>query len=298
MAEISVSHKICYLCRVDKPAHQFYKKTKRKDGLTSRCRDCHDKPRPVIALRQRRFIDLTGQRFGILTAVSVWDVIGDSRKFMWACLCECGNTTVVAGANLTGGRQISCGCIKDAKAAARMYKHGMADIREYSVWCGAKKRCFDESEPSYRNYGGRGITMCPEWAHSFEAFYKYMGARPEGCELDRINNNGNYEPGNCRWATKLVNIRNTRIVIHITHNGETLTLSEWAERTGISCGALHYRHKNNLPLFDSPPRLTENERSAIRSAYALGNETVAAMALRLGVCSQTIYNIIQKTPAS
>lgn len=124
------------------------------------------------------------------------------------------------------------------------YKHGSWTKYpvEYSVWAGIKRRCFRKEEDSYHLYGGRGITMCDEWCVDFMAFYNHIGARPsDKHQIDRIDSNGHYEPGNVRWVTAKQQARNKRNNRLITFNGETLCLAEWAEKTGLSRNAIRFR---------------------------------------------------------
>jgi hypothetical protein len=112
--------------------------------------------------------------------------------------------------------------------------HDMCETHEYRAWSAMISRCTNTSNPSYKRYGGRGITVCEEWRLSFESFYKCMGDRPSNKHsLDRINNDGNYEPGNCRWATRTVQQRNRHDNRYLTVDGVTLHLLEWSKRTGI-----------------------------------------------------------------
>lgn len=188
--------------------------------------------------------DISGQRFGRFTVIQC---AGPRRsKLLWECLCDCGVTKLVIGSNLTRGRSVSCGCY----LIESVTKHGKARSSEYHTWAAAKDRCFNPDSRSYANYGLRGISMCSEWRESFEAFYSYIGPRPDGASLDRIDNDGDYEPGNVRWATDRTQVRNRRITVHATHEGETLSLAEWAERTGIAYGTLMCRYLglNKTPL--------------------------------------------------
>jgi hypothetical protein len=152
-----------------------------------------------------RFIDLTGQRFGKLIAVEnvpaqYKNATTGRGATMWRCECDCGGASIVSSSNLMN-RQISCGCARD-KASAAKGTHRMTKTPEYNAWIHAKARCFNPKNNSFARYGGRGIKMCKEWASSFESFYAYIGPRPNGTTLDRYpNNDGNYEPGNVRWAT-------------------------------------------------------------------------------------------------
>jgi hypothetical protein len=197
------------------------------------------------------FKDITGQRFGRWVvqqrAASV------KHQTHWVCICDCGVIKSISDQNLKSRRSQSCGCYrKERSKETRSHGHtaGYKPSPEYRSWQKAKERCFNPNADNFNRYGGRGITMCAEWSDDFSAFLKYMGQRPDGCDLDRIDNNGNYEPGNCRWATRKIQLRNTSVTLHITHNGETLSLSEWSERTGICLWTLHSRLKRGLPLFD------------------------------------------------
>lgn len=118
--------------------------------------------------------------------------------------------------------------------------HGFGNTPTYRSWAGMIQRCTNFSDPRYKDYGGRGILVCNRW-RSFQNFFKDMGNRPEGTTLDRIDNNGNYEPENCRWATPKEQSRNTSFNHLITHNGKTQSLVSWADETGINQRTLYAR---------------------------------------------------------
>ena len=157
--------------------------------------------------------------FGRLTAVEMQYVRGMDSKAV--CVCACGKRIVALVYNLRNGNTLSCGCLaRESRAAVgrrigpiqgkKNATHGMSHTPTYASWLEARKRCFSPKNKRYEAYGGRGISMCQEWAVSFEAFFADMGEAPPGMTLDRKNPDGNYEHENCRWATKAEQARNTR----------------------------------------------------------------------------------------
>jgi hypothetical protein len=149
------------------------------------------------------FIDRTGERHGrwVLSSYA-----GTSR---WNCVCDCGTKRFVQTRDLTSGKSTSCGCLRDEQRHRYRKTHGGSSTRAYGIWLHMRDRCNNPNNLRYALYGGRGITICERW-NSFANFYADMGEPPEGRSLDRINNDGNYEPSNCRWATQREQVHNSR----------------------------------------------------------------------------------------
>lgn len=203
--------------------------------------------------------DLTGKRVGrlIVQGRSGTRVTPNGTKQpIWLCVCDCGNQTHIRGQALRLGTTKSCGCLQAETMAAAARTHGMSNSPEHQSWRGMRERVMNPASNHYPSYGGRGITICPEW-ESFSIFLRDMGNRPEGKTLDRYPNpNGNYGPDNCRWATPAEQSRNTTRTVHITWAGETLCREDWAARLGITCVALKVRLKRwSLHKAMTTPRL-------------------------------------------
>lgn len=190
--------------------------------------------------RSLNFKDLTGLRFGRLVVVSIAGKMGG--VIVWECVCDCKKITFVKRGKLQSGRTKSCGCLRKETNAKRCKTHGLRHSPEYSVWRSLKSRCENKKDISYPNYGGRGIKVCRRW-QKFENFYADMGPRPEGSWIDRKCNNGNYTTKNCRWATPKEQNRNKRNSRLIKAFGLTMTMAEWAEKTGINAGRIWERLK-------------------------------------------------------
>jgi hypothetical protein len=179
-----------------------------------------------------KVIDITGQLFGKLTAVKR-EGTDKEGKALWLCKCECGNETITTGKRLRKGITRSCGCIVN--------KHNMTATPTWNTWDSMMERCYRTSSKHYKRYGARGIKVHEPW-HEFVNFYRDMGKRPEGKSLDRIDNNGNYEPGNCRWADNFTQNNNRgNYNTLFTLNGVTKTQAEWARKLGLKDTAIQER---------------------------------------------------------
>jgi len=205
-----------------------------------------------------------GEVFGRLTVVNFSHYTGPQQY--WHCLCECGRMTLVGRSDLFKaiGATVSCGCWRREKAAEALTTHGNCKnaktsgrTPEYRTWAGIIERCGNLQGQNFENYAGRGIKVCERWL-KFEHFLEDMGCRPgKGYSIDRIDNNGNYEPNNCRWATHAEQQRNKRNNVILTHDGFTGTQSEWAVRTGIHLATICARLKKGWSVADTltkPPR--------------------------------------------
>lgn len=205
-----------------------------------------------------RALQLEGAVFGRLVVLrragSVTNRNG-KKKAAWECLCSpehggCGATKIVDSASLVRDTR-SCGCLALDVARARLTTHGhnpkSGSSPTYKSWSSMLKRCTDPNAGSFRYYGGRGIEVCARW-RTFENFLADMGERPRGTSIDRIDNNGNYEPGNCRWATARQQARNSRKAHEIECGGERLCLTEWQERTGVHAATIRSRLKRGMSV--------------------------------------------------
>lgn len=187
--------------------------------------------------------DLTGQKFGRWTVVSQAD--RKHSQTYWNCVCECGKTKSVYSQSLVKGLSMSCGCARDEETARRNFKHGVCDgchtkqpPRTYNCWRNMKARCQNPNNHKYPIYGGRGIQVCERW-QDFSNFLSDIGeCHGNEFSIDRIDNDGNYELGNCRWATMEQQMSNQSTNNLVTFNGETKTVSQWSRQLGIKYGTI------------------------------------------------------------
>lgn len=181
-----------------------------------------------------------GDKYGMLT------VIDNSKGFSKVlCKCDCGSLKTYRSNNLTSGNTKSCGCV----GSKGNTKHGDRHTRLYGIWRGIKERCNTPSCSTYKNYGGRGITICDEWLDylSFKEWALKNGYQ-ENLSIDRINVNGNYEPSNCRWVDYYVQANNTRCNHFLTFNNETLTITQWARKQKLSPSTIYRRLEKGLSI--------------------------------------------------
>jgi hypothetical protein len=180
---------------------------------------------------------IKGLKFGKWTVI---ERVLNNGRHDWLCVCICGNKKAVQSCHLKSGRSRSCGCNRKNRFTKEERAHP-----EFELWRTMKKRCRNKNDKSFPKYGGRGIEICDSWFNSIDAFLKDMGKRPsEKHSIDRIDNNGNYERSNCRWATIEEQNRNKSSNVWLEYGGKKMVKNDWAKHLGISVNSLNYRLKN------------------------------------------------------
>jgi hypothetical protein len=200
---------------------------------------------PISVARPKHFIDLAGQRFGRLLVIE-YKGTSPTRHDLWLCMCDCRKESIVTSSNLRSGTTSSCGCYHLERQRTIPRTHGQSNpkTRAYRSWASMKARCQNPKVQKYPLYGGRGITICAPWI-AFENFYADMGECPEGMTLERKDSNGNYEPGNVRWASVLEQSRNRRSSKYVIHNGQRLALKDYATIMGIKYTTAYKQLRDN-----------------------------------------------------
>lgn len=183
---------------------------------------------------------IAGEKYGRLTVL--YQLRFTPKRAARAVVqCDCGAVKSVIQSQLRNGRTISCGCARRENFIARTRTHGLTDSTTYGSWRAMIARCTNSNDKSYPLYGGRGVKVCDHWK-TFANFLADMGTRPDGKTIDRFpNKDGNYEPGNCRWADAFEQSRNRRSAIVIEHDGRSLTVAEWARELGVRENMLYKR---------------------------------------------------------
>lgn len=182
------------------------------------------------------FQDLTERQFGRLTVVRRMPTPpGRRRRGYWLCVCECGTETVVVASSLVHGNTRSCGCYnadRQRDRSCKAFKHRLTHTAEHTSWLAMRDRCNNPRNNSFKNYGGRGIKVCEQWS-DFRQFLSDVGKRPSpSYSLDRIDNNGHYEPSNCRWATREDQCNNRRSNVRVTYRGKAMNLTQALKASG------------------------------------------------------------------
>lgn len=202
----------------------------------------------VRSNKGKPFVDKSGIKYEMLTVIEYVGFLEKDKckekKIYWRCACDCGGETLIPGCKI--GRQKSCGCLKKPRLIKDKkqyfipdgYKR-LADVPEYSTWTSIKARCYRKTHVKFNSYGGRGIKVCDRWLSSFESFFNDMGSKPTASHsIDRIDVNGNYTPGNCRWATISEQANNKRQTVWITYNGLKCSMKEFSNKVGCKYSSL------------------------------------------------------------
>lgn len=200
-------------------------------------------------------LDITGQRFGKLTAVKFAETKGERAH--WLCRCDCGNETVKSGKSLRNGSCQSCGCILRQIVIERnkgMASHGLSSHPIYAIWWAMQRRCYDKLDYEYKNYGQRGIKVCDRW-HDLVAFYDdNIDLYEKGLQLDRKDNDGDYTPDNTRWVKPTVQSRNKRNNVFVEYEGRSMIVADWAREFKIRPNILRGRIKRGFPFEEAVSR--------------------------------------------
>ena len=193
----------------------------------------------------KKMPDIINKTFFRLTAIAI---LSEYKNYKVSCVCSCGNKTEVWGYNLVSGHTRSCGCLdKETMEKGKNFKHGYSHTNEYNSWVDMRKRCYTETYKDFKNWGGRGIKVEATWLgkQGFQNFIKDMGNCPKGFTLERINNDKNYGPTNCRWASRLEQGNNKRTNRCIEFKGMCKTFAQWSRYTSIPYYTLQYRFSHN-----------------------------------------------------
>lgn len=238
-----------------------------------------------------RFKDIEDGVFGMLT------VIGFAKKSkshsFWYCECDCGSIITITSCSLVTGTK-SCGCLQQKTVSVTSRKHGHSVnyiiTPTYRAWMALRNRCMNPNNKSYADYGGRGIRVCERW-DDFNNFLEDMGERPDGMSIDRKDNNGNYEPGNCRWATKKEQANNKRSNVAIMYNNQSMTISEWADVVGIDAQVIGLRLRRGWSIERSLTTSESDSRASLSRFLEYGGEclTVTQWANKMNIDAKFIF---------
>lgn len=198
-------------------------------------------------------IFIIGKKFNKLTVISQGETIVNkcgSINLVYNCKCDCGNEISVRGACIRTGHTKSCGCVRSEMGIKKLTKHGKSSTRAYKSWKRMRQRCFNKNNPDYSSYGGRGIKICQSWQEYFHNFYDDMGEMPIGFSLDRINVDGDYEPGNCRWIKRSNQMTNVRKTVWVKIRGRKICFSRACKVFGVEekIAQNFYKRKGMTPI--------------------------------------------------
>jgi hypothetical protein len=203
------------------------------------------------------FKDLTGKRYNRLVVLGI--AYNKKGQWFWNCKCDCGKEKILSSSRLNSGKTSSCGCLHIDVFRKNVYKHGKSKSLIYKVWRGIKSRCYNKNTECYHRYGGRGITMCQEWTgeNGFQNFYDWsicngykeeVGKKRNKLTIDRIDNNGNYEPSNCHWVYDKEQQNNKSSNVFLSFNGQAKTIQQWADEYGLNYHFIKNKLKNGMDI--------------------------------------------------
>jgi hypothetical protein len=238
-----------------------------------------------------------GTKFNRLTVISDGG-ISANNKSMCNTICECGNIVKCYATELRSGHIKSCGCLRKEVSSKRMTTHGYTKNKNlpltFVTWCSMKQRCLDSNCNTYQNYGAKGVTICKRWIDSYEDFLSDMGERPsKEYSIDRINNKGNYEPSNCRWATQKEQMNNVSTNRIVNFNDENMTVSQASENSSIPYQTLLARlNSKNKDLFNKNIRVN-SKKIILNIETGIYYESMSEAAKSIGIKPITFMKSIQ-----
>ena len=234
--------------------------------------------------------ELTTLKFGKLTVIGENPQRGPKGHIRLDCVCDCGKKVTADKTNILKGGTTSCGCHRQGL----LKTHGLSKIPEYVVWEGIVQRCTNPNSDAYENYGGRGVKICDRWRNSFEAFYQDMGKRPTGLyTIERKDNNGDYEPGNCKWITRAEQLRNRRNTLRYSYKGKELTIPELLELPEAKALGLTYqslRLRLRMSDWSVETALSKKVRSTPVYEHNGVTKTIAEWAKEHGMSNDRLYS--------
>ena len=194
--------------------------------------------------------EMVGKRYGYLTVLHIAEKKDKSGRKYLVCKCDCGNVKIIAAGHVRSGASKSCGCKGKEAVIKRCTTHGKSNSRLFTIWQGIKRRCNNQNDQSFDHYGGRGISMCKEWSDDFQSFYEWSMSNgySDDLTIDRIDVNGNYEPSNCRWATRKTQSRNKRNNHFVSINGVNQCISDWCKVSPVSMTTIYQRIRNGWDI--------------------------------------------------
>lgn len=222
-----------------------------------------------------------GQIFYLLTVISLEEKRALNGGYIWKCQCSCGNITSVRADSLKNGTTKSCGCLVKEITTT----HGQSYSVEYQTWASMKDRCSNSNSENFINYGGRGISVCDRWLNSFENFYNDIGDRPsDDHSIDRINNDGNYEPGNCKWSTSEEQNNNTSRNKFYNYNGKNYSIEQLSKEYNINENTLTTRLSRGLTI----------EEAINKPIGEHSGNTVMKLSKETGINNKTLYSRLRR----